>query len=49
MNNLFDISGKIALVTGSGQGIGYTLAKGLAEAGCKIVLNDVIGKTKKCN
>lgn len=42
MNNLFDISGKIALVTGSGQGIGYTLAKGLAEAGCKIVLNDVI-------
>ena len=47
MNNLFDISGKIALVTGSGQGIGYTLAKGLVEAGCKIVLNDVIEERLK--
>jgi len=42
MKNLFDISGKVALVTGSGQGIGYTLAKGLAGAGCTVVLNDVI-------
>lgn len=42
MNNLFDISGKIALVTGSGQGIGYILAKGLADAGCTVILNDII-------
>jgi len=42
MNNLFDISGKVALITGSGQGIGYTLAKGLAGAGCTVVLNDII-------
>ena len=42
MNNLFDISSKIALVTGSGQGIGYTLAKGLANAGCTVVLNDIV-------
>jgi gluconate 5-dehydrogenase len=38
---LFDLSGKLALITGSGRGIGFTLAKGLAEAGCTIVLNDI--------
>ena len=42
MSNLFDVSGKIALVTGSGQGIGLTLARGLARAGCKVVINDRI-------
>jgi len=42
MNNLFDISGKVALVTGSGQGIGFTLATGLAKAGCTVILNDII-------
>ncbi|WP_198375565.1 SDR family oxidoreductase [Neoroseomonas rubea] len=36
---LFDLSGKLALVTGSSQGIGLALAKGLAEAGAKVVLN----------
>ena len=42
MKDLFDISGKIALITGSGQGIGYTLAKGLAQSGCTVILNDII-------
>lgn len=36
---LFSLSGKRALVTGSSQGIGFALAKGLAAAGAKIVLN----------
>ena len=39
--DLFDLSGKRALITGSGRGIGFTLAKGLAQAGCTIVLNDI--------
>ena len=39
--NLFDLTGKLALITGSGRGIGFTLAKGLAQAGCTIVLNDI--------
>ena len=36
---LFDLTGRIALITGSSQGIGYTLAKGLAAAGATVVLN----------
>ncbi|MEM7237361.1 MAG: SDR family NAD(P)-dependent oxidoreductase, partial [Pseudomonadota bacterium] len=36
---LFDLSGKTALITGSSQGIGYALAEGIAEAGARIVLN----------
>ena len=36
---MFDLGGKTALVTGSSQGIGFALAKGLAEAGASIVLN----------
>jgi len=37
--DLFNLAGKTALITGSSQGIGFTLAKGLSEAGAKIVLN----------
>ena len=36
---LFDLSGKRALVTGSGQGIGLSLAEGLGRAGARVVLN----------
>ena len=36
---LFDLTGKTALVTGSSQGIGHALAEGLASAGARIVLN----------
>ncbi|KQV12201.1 gluconate 5-dehydrogenase [Rhizobium sp. Root1203] len=37
--NLFDLTGRRALVTGSGQGIGLGLAQGLADAGAEVVLN----------
>jgi gluconate 5-dehydrogenase len=39
--DLFDLTGKIALVTGSGRGIGYTLAEGLGQAGATVILNDI--------
>lgn len=37
--SLFDLTGLRALVTGSSQGIGLALARGLAEHGASIVLN----------
>jgi gluconate 5-dehydrogenase len=37
--SLFDLSGKCALVTGSSQGIGLALARGLAGAGASVILN----------
>ena len=36
---MFDLTGKTALITGSGQGIGYALAEGLGQAGARVVLN----------
>ncbi len=39
MTEMFSLAGKRALVTGSSQGIGFALAKGLAGAGAEIVLN----------
>jgi gluconate 5-dehydrogenase len=36
---IFDLSGRRALITGSSQGIGFALARGLASAGAEIVLN----------
>lgn len=36
---LFDLAGRRALVTGSSQGIGLALARGMMEAGAEIVLN----------
>ena len=38
MTSLFDLSGKTAIVTGGGTGIGRQMAQGLAEAGANLVL-----------
>jgi gluconate 5-dehydrogenase len=35
----FDLSGKTALITGASAGIGFALARGLASAGARIVIN----------
>jgi gluconate 5-dehydrogenase len=37
--NPFDLSGKLALVTGGGSGLGLAIAGGLANAGARVVIN----------
>ena len=39
MTQLFDLSGRTALVTGSARGIGFALAEGLANAGARVIVN----------
>lgn len=41
MANQFSLEGKIALVTGASYGIGFSIASAMAEAGAKIVFNDI--------
>lgn len=39
MDQPFDLSGKVALVTGAYRGLGFSIAQGLAHAGATVVLN----------
>ncbi len=39
MSGLFDLSGRVAIVTGSSRGIGRAIAEGLAEQGARVVIS----------
>jgi gluconate 5-dehydrogenase len=44
MNKLFSLEGKVSLVTGAARGIGFSMAKALAQAGSGLILVDQMGK-----
>src|SRR3954470_16271407 len=37
-SNLFDLTGRVALVTGGNKGLGKAMARGFAEAGADVVI-----------
>jgi gluconate 5-dehydrogenase len=39
MNRLFDLTGRLALITGSSRGIGRAIAEGYAAAGARVIIN----------
>ncbi len=43
-NSLFDLKGRVALITGSSMGLGFAIARGLAQAGATVALN---GRTQE--
>lgn len=47
MKSLFDIEGKIVLITGSSRGLGFALAKGFCDAGATVILNGTNEETLK--
>jgi NAD(P)-dependent dehydrogenase (short-subunit alcohol dehydrogenase family) len=38
LNDLFDLTGRVAIVTGGSRGLGEEMAEGLAEAGALLML-----------
>lgn len=46
MSNIFDLTGKVAVVTGASTGLGQGMSLGLAEAGADLLLVDVVSSSE---
>ena len=38
-SSLFDLTGKVALITGATHGLGMAMAKGIGQAGAMVIIN----------
>jgi gluconate 5-dehydrogenase len=45
MKNMFDVSDRVVLITGSSRGLGFAFASGFAEAGAKVIVNGTRSET----
>ena len=48
-HQLFDITGRVVVVTGGGRGLGAALARGFAEAGARVVIGDQDAQTAQAS
>src|SRR5215216_130055 len=48
-HQLFDITGRVVVVTGGGRGLGAALARGFAEAGARVVIGDQNAETAQAS
>jgi NAD(P)-dependent dehydrogenase (short-subunit alcohol dehydrogenase family) len=44
MNKRFDLTGRVAIVTGGTRGIGLAMARGLKECGATVVVTDIVDR-----
>jgi NAD(P)-dependent dehydrogenase (short-subunit alcohol dehydrogenase family) len=44
LNKRFDLSGRVAMVTGGTRGIGLAIARGLKESGATVVITDIVDR-----
>ena len=44
MNKRFDLSDRVAIVTGGTRGIGLAIARGLKESGATVVITDIVDR-----
>src|SRR5690242_4239442 len=48
-HQLFDVAGRVVIVTGGGRGLGAALARGFAEAGARLAIGDQDAQTAEAS